>query len=118
MSDDPERDIEPALADALSTAGLDITQQVYQPGPYWYVDIVARGPLATFYIEVENDGDADTVRHGMMQAEGYAAAANDPRAIPVLIIPTDHAEHPDWDILTAAFDGLALRFDPDTQTFH
>lgn len=115
----PEKDIQPAVVATLRSYDWfeSVETQVYQDEPWWYVDVVARTPMATWYMELENDGNVSTIRSGMAQAMGYAQYANSPRAIPAIVIPRDHGEEPDWSIMRKTFPGPALEYDTETDVF-
>jgi hypothetical protein len=57
-----------------------------------YCDLWVQTPDVTLAIEVEND--AESVITGVGQTELYAA--HDPRAVPVVIVPDDHIDQPEW----------------------
>lgn len=89
---------------------MRVATEVYQPGPYWFADIVVTGDDITRYIEVEND--ADSIRAGVGQAIGYAGA--DPNGVPMVVVPNGHTESPDVQrlrqgsrVIVRAFDAVA-----------
>lgn len=83
--------------------------EVYQAGPYWYVDIVVTEGDLTRYIEVENDADA--IRHGVAQALGYAA--HDPNGVPMVVTPPGHLEKPDVQRLRQGSQAIIRAFDAE-----
>lgn len=84
---------------------------VYQPEPYWFVDIVVDTGYATLFIEVEND--AGSVRNGIAQALGYAAA--DPvKGVPMVVTPVGHVDSADVRRLRRETHVLVREFDMDS----
>lgn len=87
----PETDIEPLVADWFREQYGDdaVETQGYQSDPRWFCDIVVDTGWARLFVEVENDADA--VRPGTAQAQGYAG--DDPvRGVPMVVTPKDHID--------------------------
>lgn len=91
----------------------NVHREVYQPDPYWFVDLVVERPEVTWYIEVEND--AGSIRHGVGQALGYAA--DHPAGEPMVIVPADHTHRPDVDRLRESQAVLIREFDAEERAF-
>lgn len=115
MTDQPETDIEPAVADWFRERYEDGAEtQVWQPEPRWYCDIVVEVGFARLYIEVEND--ADSVRPGMGQAIAYAG--QDPIAgIPMVVTPKDHLDEARAERLRCWSPAIIREFDTEEMEF-
>lgn len=89
MTHEPETDFAESVAYWFETVyGTEnVQREVYQPEPRWFVDIVVDVGFATLFIEVEND--AKSVRPGIAQALGYAAA-DQVAGVPVVVTPAGH----------------------------
>lgn len=74
-----------------------VERQKWLPGTTAYADFWVDLGIVVLAIEVEND--ADSVRNGVAQAFEYAA--NDPRAVPVVLVPSGHVEAAQVDALRA-----------------
>lgn len=81
-----------------------VEREVYQPGPYWFVDLVVDTGPVNLFVEVEND--AASIRDGVGQALGYAASQ--PHSVPLLVVPMGHVEMPDVQRLRAS-QALVIR---------
>lgn len=110
-----EEAVEPAVADWFRDHyGADAVEtQVYQPEPYWFVDLVVDVSFATLFIEVEND--ADSVRRGVAQAAGYAGADID--GVPVVITPKGHVDPDRLERLQRGSNVLICEFDLEHEEF-
>lgn len=90
-----------------------VMQQVYQPGPYWFVDLIVKRPEVTWYIEVEND--RGSIRDGVGQALGYAAGHEGGE--PMVIVPAGHLEQSEIERLRQTQAVLIREFDVDEEEF-
>lgn len=91
-----------------------VETQVYQPEPYWFVDVVVDVEFGTLFIELESREDA--VRAGVAQALGYCAA--DPvKGIPMVIAPKGHIEDTDIDRLRRSTTVVIREFDEEQFEF-
>lgn len=88
----------------------NVEHEPYQADVARYPDFVVEDDLATYYIEVEND--ADSVQAGVGQAVGYAAYSEDPRAVPVVVIPSDHVPQPEADRIRTRSSVLIVEVAP------
>lgn len=93
---------------------LAVERQHYQPDPRWYVDLVVTYPWGTLFIELESR--ASEVRHGIAQAQGYAAAA--PRdGIPMVVVPKGHLHDAKVDRLVRSSTTVVREFDDERGEF-
>lgn len=92
----------------------NVTQQVYQPGPRFYVDIVVEFPFGTLYIETESD--ANEVRSGVAQALGYCAD-DLVMGIPVVVTPKGHLDDAKVRRLRQSTTVLIREFDEEAKEF-
>lgn len=116
MTHKTESNVQPAVARYFidEYGGENVELQQYQPGPRWYCDIVVQLDWATLFIEVEND--ADSVRSGIAQALGYAAA--DPvGGIPMVVTPAGHLNSERIDRLRRSSAAIVREFDTDREEF-
>lgn len=97
------------------TFGPDAVQtQVYQPEPYWFVDLVVDVGFARLFVELEND--ARSVRSGVAQALGYAGA--DIRfGVPMVVTPKGHLDGEKIRRLRQSSTVLIREFDEQTNTW-
>lgn len=72
----------------------NVESEAYQRETRRYVDILVHGPITDFAIELENDAKASI--KGIGQASLYAATAGH-RYVPIVIVPDDHVDQPDFD---------------------
>lgn len=86
----------------------NVHENVYQPEPYWFVDLVVDLPFCRFYIEIEND--ADSIRPGIAQAQAYAAA-EPVSGVPMVVTPKGHLE--DAARLRASTPAIIREFDAE-----
>lgn len=116
MTHTPEAPFEDIVADWFREHYPEaaVSQQVYQPGPRFYVDIVVEFPFATLYIETESR--AGEVRAGVAQALGYAAA-DLVLGIPVVITPRGHLDEAKVRRLRRSATVLIREFDDAEQRF-
>lgn len=89
-------------------------RDTFQPQPYWYPDIVVEADWCVLYIEVEND--ADSVRPGLAQAEGYAGA-DLVAGVPLVITPAGHLNPTRAERLRRGGRALIREFDADEGAF-
>lgn len=73
---------------------VDIEHEVYLSDTGRFVDFVVRTPFERYAIEVEEDFESLTT--GIGQTEMYAAELD---ATPVVVIPADVIEQPEFDLL-------------------
>lgn len=110
LAEDEFRDI---VAEWYRARDMHVATEVYQPGPYWFVDLIVTEDDITRYIEVEND--KESVRSGTAQALGYAAG--DPNGIPMVVVPKGHTETPDVDLLRDGSRAIIRAFDAEAGDF-
>lgn len=72
----------------------NVEREKYLPEPYRFVDFWVSGPVVDLAIEVEND--FESLMTGIGQAQLYAAHRD---AVPVVIVPEDHIDHPEMEMV-------------------
>lgn len=82
----------------------NVEQNKYLADPYRFVDIWVDGPLVDYAIEVEDTFDG--VIRGVGQAQIYSYEGKD--AVPVVVVPPDHVEHPEVDALRERIEVIEL----------
>lgn len=91
----------------------NVRRQVYQSGPYWFVDLIVERPEVTWYIEVENN--RGSIRDGVGQAIGYAT--DHPNSEPMVIVPAGHTDVEKVEAMKQSQTVLIREFDADEQRF-
>lgn len=91
-----------------------VSQQVYQPAPRFFVDIVVEFPFGTLYIETESA--SSEVRSGAAQALAYCAD-DLVMGIPAVITPAGHLDDAKIRRLRQSTTVLVREFDEQAREF-
>lgn len=91
----------------------NVSREVYQPGPYWFVDLIVNRPEVDWYIEIEND--RESIRDGVGQALGYASDYK--HGEPMIIVPAGHTAQSEVEALRKSQAVLVREFDTKNMEF-